>query len=195
MNLFLAAAEGDEPAVNPLVPHLAEIILALIVFAILFWIVRTYVTPKFEQAFAQRTAAIEGGLQQAEKAQAEAAAALETYQKQLADARHEAARIREDAREQGATIIVELREQAQSEAQRIVATAHAQIEAERQQVTHQLRAELGALATTLAGRIVGESLEDEARQGRVVERFIAELEEQPPVDTAAAQHQTSGQAR
>jgi F-type H+-transporting ATPase subunit b len=37
---------------------------------------------------------------------------------------------------------------------------------------------VGALATTLAGRIVGESLEDEARQRRTVERFIAELEEQ-----------------
>jgi F-type H+-transporting ATPase subunit b len=32
------------------------------------------------------------------------------------------------------------------------------------------------MATGLAGRIVGESLEDEARQRRTVERFIAELE-------------------
>ena len=39
-----------------------------------------------------------------------------------------------------------------------------------------LRAEVGTLATTLAGRIVGESLEDEARQSRVVDRFLAELE-------------------
>ena len=36
--------------------------------------------------------------------------------------------------------------------------------------------EVGTLATNLAGRIVGESLDDEARQGRVVERFLAELE-------------------
>ena len=39
-----------------------------------------------------------------------------------------------------------------------------------------LRAEVGALATGLAGRIVGESLEDDARQSRVVERFLSELE-------------------
>ena len=32
------------------------------------------------------------------------------------------------------------------------------------------------MATTLAGRIVGESLEDEARQRRTVERFLEELE-------------------
>ena len=32
------------------------------------------------------------------------------------------------------------------------------------------------MATTLAGRIVGESLEDDKRQQRTVERFIADLE-------------------
>ena len=52
----------------------------------------------------------------------------------------------------------------------------AQIEAERQQAVTSLRAEVGALATGLAGRIVGESLEDEARQSRVVERFLTDLE-------------------
>jgi len=39
-----------------------------------------------------------------------------------------------------------------------------------------LRAEVGALATALAGRIVGESLEDDERSGRVVDRFLADLE-------------------
>ena len=40
--------------------------------------------------------------------------------------------------------------------------------------------EVGLLATSLAGRIVGESLEDEARQSRVVERFLADLEQGSP---------------
>ena len=39
-----------------------------------------------------------------------------------------------------------------------------------------LRAEVGTLATQLAGRVVGESLEDDARAQRVVERFLADLE-------------------
>jgi F-type H+-transporting ATPase subunit b len=54
--------------------------------------------------------------------------------------------------------------------------AQAQIQAERQQAVTSLRAEVGTLATTLAGRIVGESLEDDARSGRVVDRFLADLE-------------------
>lgn len=173
-DLLLAAEEHSEP--NPLLPHLGEIILGIVVFLILVALVRRFVVPNFEKAYADRTAAIEGGIQRAEKAQAEADAALEQYKSQLADARHESARIREDAREQGATIIAEMRQQAQTESQRIVTGAHAQIDAERQQVVQQLRAEIGTLATTLAERIVGESLEDEVRQRRTVERFIAELE-------------------
>ena len=79
-------------------------------------------------------------------------------------------------------IVAEMREQAQTEAARIVEHAHTQIEAERQQAVTSLRAEVGSLATSLAGRIVGESLDDEARQSRVVERFLADLETQPTVN-------------
>jgi len=175
MTWILAAEE--EP--NPLTPHVAEIVLGIVVFLILWRLVAKFVVPNFEKTFTQRTAAIEGGMEKAEQAQAEAKAALEEYTTQLAGARHEAARIRENAREQGAAIIAEMRTQAQTEAERLVNTAHTQIEAERQQVMQQLRTEVGTMATDLAGRIVGESLEDEARRRRTVDRFLAELEGQP----------------
>ncbi len=84
--------------------------------------------------------------------------------------------MREDARAQGAAIIAQMREQAQNEAERITTSAHNQIEAERQQALTSLRSEVGEMATTLASRIVGESLDDEQRQSRVVDRFLADLE-------------------
>jgi F-type H+-transporting ATPase subunit b len=175
MNPITLAAEEE---LNPLLPHLVEIALSLVVFGLLFLALKKWVVPNFEKTFADRTTAIEGGLKAAETKQAEADARLAELEKQLGDARHEAARIREEAREQGATIITEMREQAQSEAARIVSLAHNQIEAERKQAVSSLRAEVGTLATSLAGRIVGESLDDEARQSRVVDRFLAELETQ-----------------
>ena len=175
-HIVLAAAEGETH--SPVLPVWSEVILSLIVFAILFVLMRKFVVPSFEKTFAERTAAIEGGLSAAETKQAEADAKLAELEKQLADARHEAARIREEAREQGAGIIAEMREQAQAESTRIVEHGKTQIEAERQQAVTSLRAEVGALATGLAGRIVGESLDDEARQSRVVDRFLAELEAQ-----------------
>lgn len=177
MNSITLAA-GEE--LNPLIPHPVEIVLSLVVFALLYFAVKKWVVPNFEKTFAERTQAIEGGLAAAETKQAEADAKLAELNQQLADARHEAARIREEAREQGATIVAEMRQQAQTEAARIVEHAHTQIEAERQQAVTSLRAEVGSLATSLAGRIVGEALDDEARQSRVVERFLADLETQQP---------------
>jgi F-type H+-transporting ATPase subunit b len=76
-----------------------------------------------------------------------------------------------------------MREQAQAEAARITSSAQQQITAERQQAVVQLRTDVGRLATDLASRIVGESLEDEARQRRVVDRFLDELEQ---ADTVAS---------
>ena len=93
--LVLAAAEEEGHAtLNPLVPHPIEIILSLVVFGLLYWLVKKYVVPSFESTFAARTEAIEGGLEAAERKQAEADARLAELEKQLADARHEAARIR-----------------------------------------------------------------------------------------------------
>jgi len=43
----------------------------------------------------------------------------------------------------------------------------------------QLRAEVGELAIQLANRIVGEALEDEVRQRRIVERFLEDIEREP----------------
>lgn len=188
MDMTVLAAEGGEH--GPLAFVWVEFILALVVFGILFFLIRKFVVPNFEKTFAERTSAIEGGLAAAETKQAEADAKLAELEKQLGDARHEAARIREDAREQGAAIIAEMREQAQSEAARIVEHAHTQIEAERQQAVTSLRAEVGTLATSLAGRIVGEALDDEARQSRVVERFLAEIE-----SDGAARASSDGGAR
>ncbi|QZY30191.1 F0F1 ATP synthase subunit B [Nocardioides coralli] len=172
--LILRAAGGGE--LNPLIPHPVEIVLSLVVFGLLFLAVRKWVVPSFEKTYAERTTAIEGGLKQAERKQAEADEKLAELEQRLGEARHEAARIREEAREQGAAIVSEMREQAQAEAARIVEHGKTQIEAERQQAVASLRAEVGSLATSLAGRIVGESLEDDQRATRVVDRFLADLE-------------------
>ena len=161
---------------NPLLPHWSEIIASVVFALLLTFIIWKFVVPRFEQTYAERTAAIQGGIEKAEHAQAEAQAALEKYNAQLAEARSEAAKIREDAKTQGSQILADMREQAQAEAHRIRNAAEAQLAAERSQVVAQLRSEIGGLATTLAGRIVGESLDDDERARRTVDRFIADLE-------------------
>lgn len=168
-----------EATSNFLVPN-ATFVVELIVFLVILWLLGRYVLPPINKALTDRQSAIKKEFADAAEAKANAEAAEREYRSQIVEARHEAARIREDARGEGAMIVAEMREQAQSEADRIVRQAHLQVEAERQQVVQQLRRQVGAMATTLAGRIVGESLEDDARRDRTVERFIATLESQDP---------------
>jgi F-type H+-transporting ATPase subunit b len=170
--MFLA----DAATQDPLIPTGSELILGVVCFIIVFGILGRMLLPRITKTLADREDAIQGGINRADEAQAEAQAVLQQYRAQLDDARHEASRLREEANEQGAAIIAEMRERAQAEARRITEAAQSQIEADRQQALISLRAEVGALATELASRIVGESLTDTARQSRMVDRFLADLE-------------------
>jgi F-type H+-transporting ATPase subunit b len=168
------AATSSSP--NPLVPNWTEVIVGGIAFFIVFFALWKVLLPRIISTLDERTNTIEGGIKRAEEAQAEANRLREQFQAQLAEARHDAARQREQALEEGVAIIAEKREEAQAEAARIIAAAHDQIEADRQQAFASLRSEIGTLAVQLASKIVGESLEDQARQSRVVDRFLADLD-------------------
>ncbi len=175
MHVFKVVNLAAESA-NPLIPHTAELIVGAVAFTLLFLVLRSKVVPMFEKAFTARTEAIQGGIERAEKAQLEAQRALAQYNEQLSKAREESQTMREEARAQGVAIIEELRAKAQEEAARITASAHASIEAERQQAITSLRNEVGTIAIELASKIVGEALDDQARQSRVVDRFLDDLE-------------------
>src|SRR5579875_3376231 len=176
---------ADTASYNPLLPSWPEFIIGTILFLLVFGFLAKLALPRVMKTLDERHDAIEGGINRADEAQAEAERVLQQYRAQLDDARHEAARMREEAREQGAAIIAEMRERAEAEARRITEAAQAHIDAERQQALASLRAEVGSLAAELAGRIVGESLEDEARRSRVVDRFLGELEQRSGADTRA----------
>jgi F-type H+-transporting ATPase subunit b len=171
--LYVAAEEG---ATNPIGLPWGEVVIAAIAFVILLVVLGKFAWPMFEKAYAKRTEAIEGGIAKAEAAQKEAAAALEQYRQQLAGAREEAAKIREDARAQAQAIRDDMLSQAHAETERIAAAGRAQLAAQRSQIVAELRTDLGRTSVELAGRVVGESLDDQALRNRTVERFLEELE-------------------
>ncbi|MET8974318.1 F0F1 ATP synthase subunit B [Streptomyces sp. NPDC004539] len=171
--LVLAAGDGE----NPLIPPIPELVIGLIAFVIVFGFLAKKLLPNINKVLEERREAIEGGIEDAQAMQQEAQSVLEQYKAQLAEARHEAARLRQEAQEQGATLIAEMRAEGQRQREEIVAAGHAQIEADRKAASSALRQDVGKLATELAGKLVGESLEDHARQSRVIDRFLDDLEE------------------
>jgi F-type H+-transporting ATPase subunit b len=171
--------EGTGP-LGPLLPdHPSEFIVGIVLIGIIWLVVWKKVMPSFETMYATRADAIRGGIERAEEAQAEAKAALEQYRSQLSTAKDEASKIREDAKNAGAQIQAEMRTAATAESARIVATGHTQVDAERAAARETLRRDVGGLATTLAEKIVGEALTDDARAQRTIDRFIADLDAAP----------------
>ena len=169
----IIAAESE---VNILRLPLDELIIGTLAFAIVFFALAKFAFPAISKTLEDRADAIEGGLARAENSQAEAAAMLEQYRAQLADARGEAANIRAEAQAEKTAMIESARGEAATAAASVTERAQAQIEAERSQAMASLRRDVSELALTLAGKVVEESLTDDARARASVDRFIADLE-------------------
>ena len=169
----LAAEEAEH---NPLLPAMYDIVWSAVCFVIIAIVIVAVAIPRLNKVFDARSAAIEGNIEKADEAQRQAEAALAEYTQQLADARREAGEIREGARVDGKKIVDEARATAQAEAERISVSAQTQIEAERQAAMISLRQDVGSIALDLAGNVIGETMNEDAKAQAVVDRFIAELE-------------------
>lgn len=179
----MAAREG----IDILLPAWYDIIWSLVVVAIIAIPLLKVVLPKINATLDERAEKIEGGIRAGEQARAEAAQLRASFDEEIANARKEAAAIREAASAEGKQIVAEAREKADAEARRISANAQRQIEAERQAAEISLRTDVGMLACELASRIVGESLQDGDMQSRVIDRFLADLENERVPASATTQ--------
>ena len=97
------------------------------------------------------------------------------YEAQLSTARVDAAKIRDDARAEASHIIADARSRAESDAAQITASAQRSIESQHQQAIVSLKGEVGALATALAGKILGAKLEDNDVQSSMIDSMIDDL--------------------
>ena len=173
-------------ASNFLVPN-GTFFVELIAFGIIVWILAKFVIPPINRAMTARQDAIRKEFAELDEAKDDATRPRRSSRRRSPTPATRRPRSARRPASRAPQIIAEAREQAQAEAARIVEHGHAQIAAERQQAVASLRAEVGSLATDLAGRIVGESLEDDERSNRVVDRFLADLE---TLETAKAAGQT-----
>jgi F-type H+-transporting ATPase subunit b len=173
--VLASAGAGEESAhSNPLVPETSEIFWGLISFVILFALLSKFVFPKVAKTLEERTANIEGKLDEAERERRQAQDLLRQYEQKIDEANAESTRILEQARANADRLEAELRGKAEEQAARIVEKAQETIQAERDRALQSLRGEVGSLAVDLATRVVGESL-DRERQLRLVDQYINEL--------------------
>lgn len=161
----------------PNLTFVAELVAFVIILAVLW----RYVVPPIQRVMVARQDMIRAQIEESRETKEKLAAADAAYQNALTEARTQAAQIRESARADAQRILEEVQERSHAEADRITAQAQEQLVAERRQVFSQLRTQIGELSVQLASRIVGESLDEEARRRRTVDRFLDNLDQMPPV--------------
>jgi F-type H+-transporting ATPase subunit b len=157
---------------NFLIPN-GTFFFELICFLVILWILGKYALPFISDKLDERQQIIRRQFEEAEEARERLQAAEREYAEALAETRRDASRMREQAQAERADIVEEARREAQVRVDEMLASAADRIETERQQTILSLRNEIGELATTLAERMVHDSLRDDARQRQLVADFIA----------------------
>ena len=165
-----------ESGIMLFVPKMYDIVWSAIILVIVALFFYKFFLPKFQAVFDERAAKIEGGIAKAEQAQKDADAAKAKYEAQLSNARVEASKIRDDARTEASHIVADARSRAEADANQITASAQRAIASQQQQALVSLKGEVGALATALAGKILGSELQDEKVQSSMINQMIDSMD-------------------
>jgi len=169
--LAILAAEGD----LKITPDLGELILATIAFGLLVAFLVKKVFPRLKQSLEDRTAKIQGQLEEAERTKREADQLLEQYRAQLADARTEVQRIIDEGKRTADALRADLVAKAEAEAAEIVRRAQTDVAGERDRAMQQLRRSVGDLSIQLASRVIEQEMRNADAARQLVDRAIDEL--------------------
>lgn len=152
---------------------LPSIIANMVNFIILLVVLRLVLFKPILKMLDDRRARIAEGLNAAETAREEAARAQANIQEQLDAARSEGQELVANAQNIANRIQAEAREQAASDREASLERARAEIQMERDRAIDELRREFAAITVKAAGKVIGESLDENAHQ-RIIEETLAE---------------------
>lgn len=169
--LAVAASEGGAS----LIEINRSLVIQLVNFLILLAVLTKLLYRPLMAALAGRTAAIKAQLAEAQAAREDAQRQLAGLEERLRAAQAEAQAVRDRALREAAEVRERLTAEARREAARLVETAQAQITQEVRRARTELRAEVGALATQVAERLIRKSLTDDDHQ-RIVRDALARIE-------------------
>ena len=160
-----------------LFPDESELIWGLVAFLLLMGVMMKLVFPKLNEVLEERSAAIQGKMEEADRKLEESEAAKRRFEESLDDARGEANRIIEEAKATADQVRAEARTRAEAEAAQILERAQAEVSAERDRVVQELRSQVGEISVQLASKIVERELDRSTHEG-LVDEYIQRLSSQ-----------------
>lgn len=154
--------------------NVGYLFMQIILFVILFIVLRGYLYAPITKVLEERKAKIAKGLEDARQAAIDRDNADAEAKKILDAARAEAAKIRSDAAVQAEETSKGILKKAGEDAKIVMASAETDAVEERNRVMADLRGQVVGIAIAAANKLVGESLDD-ARQRAILVDFFAKV--------------------
>jgi F-type H+-transporting ATPase subunit b len=165
------AAEGG----GPLEVNGGLVIWTLVVFGLLFFVLKRYAWPAILGAVEAREQALERQLAEAESNRAETARLLAEHKKLLAEGRSQAQALLVEAKSVAEKERAAAIERTRQEQDELLARARREIEAEKDKARADLRREAVDLSLAAAGKLISQRL-DSAQDRAIAEAYLASLE-------------------
>ena len=152
-------------------------LFVLLNFLLLFFIAKKYLFKPVKDMIDSRQKEIDTMDADAEAAKANADAMETEYKNRLATAQQTGDDLVKEAMARGKNREEEIVRQANREAEAIREKAARDIEREKKKALNDAKDEISSIALEIAGKVVGEAMDGEQQQ-RLVDKFLADLEEQ-----------------
>lgn len=175
LSLALALLQ-ERPAASPGLMSIEINVMfwTLLIFGILFWLLKRFAFPQILGAVEAREKALEEAIEAARRDRDDAAKLLAEHRARIEGARAEAQKLIADARGTADKVRAELLEKARQEQQDMLERARRDIGVERDKAIAELRREAVDLAIAGASKVVEQNL-DSDRNRKLVESFLASL--------------------
>jgi F-type H+-transporting ATPase subunit b len=167
-----AAQEAAEQTPGLMSPNPGLMIWTLVIFVLLFLVLKRFAFPPIIDAVAAREKALEDAIEGAKRDRDAAARMLAEQQAALDASRGEAQQMLAQARAAGEKMRADMVEQTKLQQAELLERARRDIDAERLRAIADLRREAVDLALAGASKVIGRNL-DEAGNRRLVEEFLA----------------------
>ena len=152
-------------------------LFVLLNFLLLFFVAKKFLFKPVKDMIDSRQKEIDDMYSQAEAAKADARDLEEQYRTQLAAAQETGDTLVKEAMARGKNREEEILRQANREADAIRQKAVQDAAREKKKALNEAKDEISAIALEIAGKVIGESM-DEEKQQKLVDNFLAELGEQ-----------------
>lgn len=172
--IALAEEEGRS-GIALLIPTPAELIPAIIAFIIIFIMLSKLVWPTVMQMMSDREAKLNEQVEAADEAIRKSQEAEREAEEIVADAHRKGADIVAEAKQEAEQERTRILYEAQKQSLEIIEKGHKAVDSERQRAMADLSRSVADLSVDIAGKIIGESLDDKAHR-KLALRYLDEME-------------------